>query len=360
MNRNLRQFLTLLLQSIVFWVIAFCMFIMIRYYALNQEEYMALQTEFEVPISQWLNFGVVLGFVVGLFYGIGEFIHEKILTKKLNLGLSILLKSIAYLVVLILATSILKFFVKNSMDIDLTNERGWWMTNKIFWLSVGYFWVLSIVFSMFKIATERFGRGVFIQILLGKYRKPKEVRRIFMFLDLKSSTSIAEDLGHYNYSMLLQDCFFDLNVVIEKYDAQIYQYVGDEAVISWTYRAGIKNSNCIKLYFDFRNRLISRKDYYEKKYGILPMFKVGLHGGKLMQTEVGVGSVKKDLAYHGDVINTAARIQGECNTYNEHVLVSESLLQDLKAMESLTTRYLGQVNLKGKESKVNIYAVQNL
>ena len=158
------------------------MFIMIRYYALNQEEYMALQTEFEVPISQWLNFGVVLGFVVGLFYGIGEFIHEKILTKKLNLGLSILLKSIAYLVVLILATSILKFFVKNSMDIDLTNERGWWMTNKIFWLSVGYFWVLSIVFSMFKIATERFGRGVFIQILLGKYRKPKEVRRIFMFI----------------------------------------------------------------------------------------------------------------------------------------------------------------------------------
>jgi len=51
--------------------------------------------------------------------------------------------------------------------------------------------------------------------------------------------------------------------------------------------------------------------YYLSKYGRVPVFKAGIHGGKVMALEV--GSVKKELAYLGDIVNTTARIQGECN-----------------------------------------------
>jgi adenylate cyclase len=190
-------------------------------------------------------------------------------------------------------------------------------------------------------------------MLLGRYKDPKVEKRIFMFLDLKSSISNSETLGHYKYSKLIQDCFYDINDVVPKYDAEIYQYVGDEAVLSWPYKKGLANKNCVALFFDFQHTLKLRPDYYESKYGLKPEFKAGLHEGKLMVAEVRV--VKKELAFQGDVINTSARIQAECNTHNVGILISERLKIDLNLNERYTASALGSVLLKGKLTEIQIF-----
>ena len=66
-----------------------------------------------------------------------------------------------------------------------------------------------------------------------------------MFLDLKSSTTHAEQLGHIKYSQLIQDCFYELTEVVTRREAQIYQYVGDEIVLTWPYEKGIKNKSSV-------------------------------------------------------------------------------------------------------------------
>ena len=60
-------------------------------------------------------------------------------------------------------------------------------------------------------------------------------------MDLKSSTTYAEKLGHIKYSQLLQDFFSDLTDVVSQFNVQVYQYVGDEAVISWDKEEGAEN-----------------------------------------------------------------------------------------------------------------------
>lgn len=72
-----------------------------------------------------------------------------------------------------------------------------------------------------------------------------------MFLALKSSATIAETLGHHKYSQLIQDCFYDINDVVPKYDAEIYQYLVDEVVLSWPHKKGLANKNCVALFFNF-------------------------------------------------------------------------------------------------------------
>ena len=89
-------------------------------------------------------------------------------------------------------------------------------------------------------------------MMTGKFYKPREENRIFMFVDLKGSTTIAEKIGHKKYSLLLQDCFRDFSIVA-KYNAQIYQYVGDEVVVSW--KAENKNYNNFYLLFSPFKRL---------------------------------------------------------------------------------------------------------
>ena len=125
--------------------------------------------------------------------------------------------------------------------------------------------------------SDKLGQGVLINFLLGKYQHPKEEIRIFMFLDLKSSTAYVEEYGHLKYSQLIQDCFFDLTDIVIKRNASIYQYIGDEVVLTWDLKKGIKDNNCLNTFFDFNKVLNTKRNYYKENYGSLPEFKAGLY-----------------------------------------------------------------------------------
>ena len=80
--------------------------------------------------------------------------------------------------------------------------------------------------------SDKFGPRMLGRFLIGKYHQPREEQRIFMFMDMKSSTSIAEQIGNKQSFNLLNDLFNDITDAILASDGEIYQYVGDEVVIS--------------------------------------------------------------------------------------------------------------------------------
>ncbi len=358
MNHNIKKHLRTLWQSILFWAIAMGLFSIFRYYGIDEEEGFTVITEYRGVQGTWraLMGFTMIGVLLGIIYATIDVLFEKFTSNRLSLVYGLNLRTFLYFITTIAVFTIVMDLFSEIYGLNLNTNRGWWKENKSFWATVLYIVLVSFVFSFIKIATEKFGKGVFLKMLMGKYKNPQEERRIFMFLDLKNSTAIAENLGHFKYSQFIQDCFYDLNEVVPKYDAEIYQYVGDEAVLSWPYKKGLANNNCIDLFFAFQNKKQSKASYYLDKYGIIPEFKAGLHGGTLMVTEVGV--IKKEIAYHGDVINTSARIQAECNTYEVLLLISEKLLKDLKIQSNLSTKFLGSVLLKGKQEKVKIHTIQ--
>lgn len=356
MNRNFKQFFTLLWRSLLFWTIALGLFGVFRYNGLSEVVGITLGSRFEqIGLRNIIMSHMFIGVLLGILYAITDFVFEKTVSKKLSLGLRLFFRTIIYFFVTTIVFTIAIEIISEVNQLNINNSRGWWRANRTFWTIVVYLLLCSLVFSIINIALEKFGKGVFLKMLLGRYKNPREEKRIFMFLDLKSSTAIAEELGHLKYSQLIQDCFFDLNVVVPKFDAEIYQYVGDEAVLCWPYEKGLKKANCVKLYFAFMNQKLTKSDYYMDKYGMIPQFKAGLHGGVLMVAEVGV--IKKELAYHGDVINTSARIQAECNNLNVPILISEALLNDLGENEFFKSTSLGAVLLKGKNKEINIYTL---
>jgi adenylate cyclase len=84
--------------------------------------------------------------------------------------------------------------------------------------------------------------------------------------------------------------------------AEIYPYVGDEAVLTWPSDISFEDNNCLKAFFEFESELANKRAYYQGHYGVVPVFKGGLNTGRVMVAEVGV--VKRDIAYHSDVLNT--------------------------------------------------------
>ncbi|MGI9544422.1 MAG: adenylate/guanylate cyclase domain-containing protein, partial [Cyclobacteriaceae bacterium] len=85
-------------------------------------------------------------------------------------------------------------------------------------------------------------------------------------------------------------------------------------------------------------------------------FKAGINGGEITVAEV--GDIKREIAYHGDVINTASRIQGQCNVYHKRLLISGDFLARIPNLGIYETEFLGEIPLRGKKSKVDIFSVE--
>ena len=291
-----------------------------------------------------------------------EILYLSKLLRKKPFGITLLIKTTIYLMFML-------FFISLGTLYTFSSEINKPLLSKeVFKLYVYFlfsarivmafiYWGIACMSALFILqVSDKFGQGVLISFLLGKYHRPKEDDRIFMFMDLKSSTTYAEKLGHIKYSQFIQDCFFDITDVITKYDAKIYQYVGDEVVLSWSIKEGIEHGHCLNTFFAYDTLIKSKKKYYQNKYGIIPEFKAGLHLGKVTVAEV--GEIKKELAYHGDVLNTAARIQGKCNDFQKRLLISESMKKKLENQHLFDFLGIGDVSLKGKTKALNLYEVK--
>ena len=221
--------------------------------------------------------------------------------------------------------------------------------NAIFWATIVAITQLGLQIN------DKFGQGLLWSMITGKYHLPKNEERIFMFLDLKGSTSIAEQLGNKEYHHFLKDLFSDITDPILANSGQIYQYVGDEVVISWPTTDGVDENRCIKCFFEIQETLQDLKEHYMNKYHVTPTFKAGVHFGQVVAGEVGI--IKRDITYSGDTLNTAARIQGMCNQHKSSLLVSGKLA-NLMALQAFTTKNLGSLELRGKLESVEIIAVE--
>ena len=80
--------------------------------------------------------------------------------------------------------------------------------------------------------SDKFGPGILWKFITGKYYHPRQEERIFMFLDLKSSTTIAEKMNSKKFFELLKEIFSDITEPILNSQGEIYQYVGDEVIIT--------------------------------------------------------------------------------------------------------------------------------
>ncbi len=202
---------------------------------------------------------------------------------------------------------------------------------------------------------EYLGYGALHNYALAKYHRPKQEIRIFMFLDMKSSTTIAETMGHTKYFDLIKAYYADMTDAILETSGQIYQYVGDEIVVPWSKSEGLYQQNCIRCFEKIVKAFEKKKDWYLDQFGLVPEFKAGYHIGEVTTGEIGI--LKKDLIYTGDVLNTTARIQAECNTYTAKALISGNLLAELQKKNTITCNEIGALMLRGKQESVVLFSL---
>jgi adenylate cyclase len=304
--------------------------------------------------TEFLEAGTI-SILIGMMVGIlEEFIFKKAFQLISFLSVLIIRSLLYALLTSVILCLVLSIEISFTENISYLQAVGEYLRSPLFqrdFLFTSLFIILIIFISQ---VTLLIGRANFFRLVLGFYHQPREVSRIFMFVDLKGSTSIAEMLSNTEFSSFIKDYFYDVSDAILMYKGEIYQYVGDEIIVVWPIRSS--NLNCIRSFFKMTEIIDRKRKQYLEKYGVVPEFKAGIHCGPVIINSV--GKQKKDLVYHGDVMNTTARIEKKCNELEEKLLVSGDVLQYLKTGKEFVVAEKGEIELRGTANRLSLYGVK--
>jgi adenylate cyclase len=201
----------------------------------------------------------------------------------------------------------------------------------------------------------KLGQGVLWNYLTGRYHKPRQEKRVFMFIDLYNSTSLAEQMGGITFHAFINDFVKDLTDSILAFEGIIYRYVGDQIDITWRVSKGSKNANCIRAYLAAQNAIYRKREKYLKKYGFIPRFITSMHCGEVVIGQL--GDVKSQIVYMGDTIHEIGQIEKEFKhaDLEAPVLISDTLLEHLKVPALFEVKKIG--TLQGMKQQINVFSL---
>jgi adenylate cyclase len=348
---------------VLYWVTMTRIVVSLEFYSVDGQVGSMFDLDLFASLRHNMITATLSGLAIGIVTGLGEvFLFKSIYFRSRSFLQLMVIKMLAYfliIAVIAMATAYLYLVTLRGSEgleamvtiFKLLNSNGFYHL-----LMIGL--LLSFGINFLLIIQGKMGPRIFTAILSGKYHKPREEHRIFLFADLKSSTEMAERLGHKEYSRLIQQCFKDFAEMVIRFRGDIYQFVGDEVVVTWKAKNTGHYTDSIRLFFAFRQFLVERNELYKQRYGVLPAFKGAVHAGPVMVAEVG-GTIKSEIAYHGDVLNTTSRMMELCKFYKKDLIISEEVSYHLNPEEcNADIRLEGEIQLRGKNNKLRLFSAE--
>ncbi|MGY2047090.1 adenylate/guanylate cyclase domain-containing protein [Methylobacterium sp. JK268] len=201
------------------------------------------------------------------------------------------------------------------------------------------------------------GAEVFVNLMVGRYHRPVEEERIFLFVDVVGSTAYAEANGDLKAQAFLAAIFAAIAEPVRRCQGSTDDFIGDMAMITWPMARGLQGARCVACIFAIREALAREAPAWSERFGVVPEVRAALHGGSVVTAEVGVDRHK--IAYFGDAVNVTARVETLCRTLDAPVLISSDLLELLPHLPAgVRARPLGRHALRGRDQALAVAALE--
>ena len=165
-------------------------------------------------------------------------------------------------------------------------------------------------------------------LTVGTYHRAVVRGTVLLFVDMNGSTAIAGRLGALKMSALVRKFLFDIAKPITDRGGEIYLYKGDGLIAVWPWSAAVKN-NAVLAAIDAMFAAVKREhDAYFREYGVVPTFRVGVHGGDVVVSEQ--GDTKRSIGIYGDTINLAARMEEAAKAHGVGCVISGDVAEALQ------------------------------
>ena len=213
----------------------------------------------------------------------------------------------------------------------------------------------ALLFNFVAQVNRLLGPGVLIRLMLGRYHRPREEVRVFLFIDLKNSTVIAERLGNLRFHDFLKRFIGDVTYAADRHDGEVARFVGDEILITWEQRACIEGAKPVRAVFAMLDMFDAGRESYLAEFGVVPDIWAGAHAGPVVTGDI--GTIKHQIVYTGDTPNTAARVEQATRVLGRRFLASSAILDLVELPEDVEAESLGPVELRGIGVPLELHAL---
>jgi adenylate cyclase len=294
--------------------------------------------------------GIIIASSIGLFeiFAVRTTIGRRI--EQSPLVLTILIKGLLYSTV-ILAVE----FGDIGETIVLGSVKDPETTSAFTPLSLAFSFIIIFIIIFLLQISRLIGGPTLRNLVLGRYHRPRMEDRFFLFVDLVGSTRIAEKIGPLSMHRLLNHVFALIADPVADRLGEIYQYVGDQIVITWKVAAGCRDARPLACFFSIESMLADAAPQFIADFDVIPTVRGALHAGPVVAGEVGVN--RRSIVFHGDVMNVCARIEQVAREMGSPFLASHEALRLLEGKESYYIHDHGPHMLRGRQTPVQVFAV---
>ena len=311
----------------------------------------------------WFPFinATIIGFFIAFFVELFEFLIFSNLSRKVSFITALLTRTFFYLCIIlmvVLVELVIARMIRDSSSFSAawhTEDFQNYLSGHQFTATILYVMVIILTVNFSRQISRKIGQGILLNFIIGKYARPVYEERIVMFMHIRESQEIIEKIGRLKFHQLLHDFFYDITPPIIGNRGNIYEYVEDEVVVTWSPKHGLAHAQCIRAFFEVKEVLNDRKEDYYVQYGIIPTVQAGFHCGRLVRGEI--GHVKSQIVFHGDVMNTASRILHYCDILHTDVLVSAHLVYRCTLPVIFISEPQGHITFKGKEIPMEVFTI---
>jgi adenylate cyclase len=215
---------------------------------------------------------------------------------------------------------------------------------------ITFFTTFSIVGILMIRVAHFIGLRTLLDLVIGTYHRPVEERKVLLFLDINGSTALAERLGALTMRSFVRKFLSDVSQPIVDYGGEIYLYKGDGLIAVWNWADAVKADAILKAVDAMFATVAKQRDAYQRLFGAVPTFRVGVHGGPVIVSEQ--GDAKRSIGIYGDAINIAARMEEAARAHNARCVISEIVAQALA--DRSRVRPIGTEQVKGISAPVAI------
>ncbi len=177
-----------------------------------------------------------------------------------------------------------------------------------------------------------------------------------LFSDIRSFTTLTEELGPQGTVSLLNEYFTVMVDCIARHGGMLDKFIGDAmmAVFGIPLAQGDDEDRAVRAAVSMLHDL-RRFNEQRVAHGQKPVqIGIGLNTGNVVSGNIG-SPKRMDYTVIGDGVNLAARLEGACKTYGAQLLVSEFTMSRLKG--TYRAREIDRVIVKGKTEPVGVYEI---
>lgn len=191
------------------------------------------------------------------------------------------------------------------------------------------------------------GRESITDVVLGDHIQ-KNVS--VLFTDVRDYTTLAESMSPRQNFKFVNAYVGRMGPLIQKNEGFVNQYLGDGIMALFpkgsenALQAAIDMQKMINVY----NLRRIDEGYVSISVGM------GLHTGPLVMGIIG-DTNRNDTAIIADTVNTASRMEGITKYYGARIILSEESLKNISDPDNYNFRYLGKVQVKGKDKIIGVY-----